>query len=104
VAQLLILQQRLLGKNAQLFTRFGERDGAVIAHKQRLADLLPGAGSGAKAWRADVHRPLRPWRLSARCRNIFRSRKSTDSTPLFTLHKLQRDVVNISISAINFLL
>ena len=29
-------------------------------------------------------RALRPkWRLSARCRNIFRSRKSTDSTPPF---------------------
>ena len=40
LAQLLGLQQRLLGKNAQIFTRFREGDGAVIAHEQRLAEVL----------------------------------------------------------------
>lgn len=38
--QLLVLQQRLLGKNAQFFTRFREGDGAVVAHEQRLAEVF----------------------------------------------------------------
>ncbi len=52
MAQLLILQKRLLGKHSQLFTRFGQRDGAVITHKQRLAEIffqpldLPGERGG----------------------------------------------------------
>ena len=58
VAQLLILQQRLLGENAQFFARVGERNRPGIAHKQRLAEVLfqplnlPGKRGGA-----DVHRP-----------------------------------------------
>ena len=40
VAQLLILQQRLLGKLAQAFARFCQRHGAVIAQKQRMADIF----------------------------------------------------------------
>lgn len=58
MAQLLVLQKRLLGKHSQLFTRFGQRDRTVIAHKQRLAEIffqplnLPGERGGA-----DVHRP-----------------------------------------------
>ncbi len=58
MAQLLILQKCLLGKHSQLFTRFGQRDRTVIAHKQRLAEIffqplnLPGERGGA-----DVHRP-----------------------------------------------
>ena len=40
VAQLLILQQRLLGENAQLFARFSQRYRAVIAHKQRLTEIF----------------------------------------------------------------
>ena len=40
VAQLLILQQRLLGENAQLFARFSQRHRAVIAHKQRLTEIF----------------------------------------------------------------
>ncbi len=68
--------------------------------------LFPDVGSGAKASGrlTCMARALRPkWRLSARCRKVFRSRKSTARTPGLLFHKMQRDVVNISISAIKFL-
>ena len=58
VAQLLVLQQRLLGEYAQLFARFGQRDRAVIAHKQRLAEIFFQALNLArKRGGADVHCP-----------------------------------------------
>jgi hypothetical protein len=40
VPQLLILQKRLLGKDAQLFACFGEGYRAVIAYKQRLTEVF----------------------------------------------------------------
>ena len=58
VAQLLVLQQSLLGKGPQLFSGFGERHGAVITHKQRLAEVLFKALDLARErGGADVHRP-----------------------------------------------
>ncbi len=66
MAQLLILQKCLLGKHSQLFTRFGQRDRAVITHKQRLAEIffqpldLPGERGGA-----DVHRPRAAAKVAA---------------------------------------
>ena len=86
VPQLLILQQGLLGKDAQLFAGFREGDGAVIAHEQRLAEVfLKALDLARKRGRADVHRPGAAAKVTAfrRCRNIFRSRKSTDSTHSF---------------------
>lgn len=74
MAQLLVLQKRLLGKHSQLFTRFGQRDRTVIAHKQRLAEIffqplnLPGERGGLTC----IARALRPkWRLSARCKKVL---------------------------------
>ena len=56
--QLLVLQQRLLGKNTQLFARFREGDGAVIAHEQRLAEVfLKALDLARQRGGADVHRP-----------------------------------------------
>ena len=56
--QLLVLQQRLLGKNTQLFACFREGDGAVIAHEQRLAEIfLKALDLARKRGGADVHRP-----------------------------------------------
>ena len=66
VAQLLILQKRLLGENAQLFSRFRQRDGAVIANKQRLTEILfealdlPGKRGGT-----DVHGPRAAAKMAA---------------------------------------
>ncbi len=56
VAQLLILQQGLLGERAQLFPGFGKRHRAVVAHKQRLAKVLFQAlDLAGKRGGADVH-------------------------------------------------
>ena len=40
VAQLLILQQRLLGENTQFFACFRQCHRAVIAYKQRLTEIF----------------------------------------------------------------
>ena len=66
VAQLLILQQRLLGKNAQLFPGFREGDGTVIAHKQRLAEVfLKTLDLARKRGGADVHRACAAAKMTA---------------------------------------
>ncbi len=58
VPQLLVLQQRLLGKDAQLFSRFREGDGTVIAHEERLAEVfLKALDLARKRGGANVHRP-----------------------------------------------
>lgn len=55
-----------VGQHSQLFTRFGQRDRAVITHKQRLAEIffqpldLPGERGGA-----DVHRPRAAAKVAA---------------------------------------
>lgn len=66
MAQLLVLQKRLLGKHSQLFTRFGQRDRTVIAHKQRLAEVFfqPLNLSG-KGGRTDMHRPRAAAKMAA---------------------------------------
>lgn len=86
VAQLLILQQRLLGKYSQFFPRFGQRNRAVIAHKKWLPEIffqplnLPRERGGA-----NVHCPRAAAKVTtfSQMQNIFRSRKSTDEPPVF---------------------
>ena len=57
MSQLLVLQQGLLGKDAQFFTGFRQRDGAVIAHEQRLAEVfLKALDLARQCGGADVHR------------------------------------------------
>ena len=66
VAQLLILQQGLLGKRPQLFPGFGEGDRAVVAYKQRLAEILFQAlDLAGKRRGADVHRPRAAAKMAA---------------------------------------
>ena len=66
VAQLLILQQRLLGENAQLFARFSQRHRAVIAHKQRLTEIFFQAlYLSRKRRRANVHCPRATAKMAA---------------------------------------
>ncbi len=66
MAQLLILQQRMLGKLACPFSGVGQCHRAVIAQKQRLADILfqPLNLSG-KRRRADVHCPRSTAKMAA---------------------------------------
>ncbi len=66
VAQLLKLQQRLLGKGAELVSRFGKRYRAVIADKQRLPEVLFQARNlSGKRGGADVHRPRAAAKMAA---------------------------------------
>ncbi len=66
VAQLLILQQCLLGENAQFFARFGQRHRTVIAHKQLLTEIFFQALnlSGKRGW-TNVHRPRAAAKMAA---------------------------------------
>ncbi len=58
MAQLLVLEQGLLGEGTQLITRLGQSDGAVVTHKQRLTEIFlqPLDLTRQRRW-ADVHRP-----------------------------------------------
>ena len=60
MAQLLILQQRLLGKLAQAFARFRSRHGAVIPQNERMADIVfKPLDLARQRGTADVHRTRR---------------------------------------------
>ncbi len=66
VAQLLVLEQGLLGEGAQFVTRLGQGDGAVVSHKQRLAEiLLQPLDLTRQRRRADVHRPCAAAKVTA---------------------------------------
>ncbi len=66
VAQLLILQQCLLGENAQFFARFRQRHRTVIAYKQWLTEIVFQAlNLTRKRGRTDVHRPCAAAKMAA---------------------------------------
>ncbi len=105
VAQLLILHSVCWAK-----TRSSSPASVSVTvryHAQTAADrdLLLGAVFVAKRRRANVHCPRATAKMAAfrRCRKVFRSRKSNGAALNVDVQKLQCDVVNISISAINFL-
>ena len=65
-AQQLVLEQGLLSEGTQFVTRLGQGDGAVVAHKQRLAEiLLQPLDLTRQRRRANVHRPCAAAKVAA---------------------------------------